>query len=101
MRSNEAPFETEQILWQLFGVKMIAYRRDGDGQFVGTGFLNRILDKLGLFTMLVAQARLYKQYTDLAQWKGKRVANPFAPQVGSRPPDLPRESGKGDAHPIQ
>ena len=85
MPKHGGSFEAGQVLWNLFGVKMIAYRRGCDGQFVGTGFLNPLFDKLGLFTMLFSQARLYKQYTDLARWKGKKVANPFAPPVGSRP----------------
>ena len=85
MPVDEGSFKTEQVLWKLLGVKMIAYRRGSNGQFVGTGLLNPLFDKLGLFTMLVSQARLYKQYTDLALWKGKKVANPFAPPVGSRP----------------
>ena len=85
MPRHGGSFEAEQVLWNLFGVKMIAYKRGRDGQFVGTGFLNPLFDKLGLVTMLVSQARLYKQYTDLARWKGKKVANPFAPPVGSRP----------------
>ena len=78
-------FEAEQVLWKLFGVKMIAYRRDSDGQFVGTGLLNPLFDRLGLFTMFIAQVRFYSQYANLARWKGKKVANPFAPPVGSRP----------------
>ncbi|MGA2977216.1 MAG: radical SAM protein [Spirochaetia bacterium] len=82
---EEGSPEAEQVLWKFLGLKMIAYRREGDGQFVGTGLLNPLFDKLGLFTMLVSQARFYKKYTDLARWRGKRVANPFAPPVGSRP----------------
>lgn len=35
--------------------------------------------------MLLLQANFYKQYEDLGTWKGKRVANSFAPPVGSRP----------------
>jgi len=35
--------------------------------------------------MLILQARFYKQYENLGTWKGKRVANSFAPPVGSRP----------------
>jgi hypothetical protein len=54
MPVDEGSFKTEQVLWKLFGVKMIAYMRDCNGQFVGTGLLNPLFDKLGLFTMLVS-----------------------------------------------
>jgi MoaA/NifB/PqqE/SkfB family radical SAM enzyme len=75
----------EQVLWKFLGANLLGYARNGDGQFVGTGLLNPLVDRLGLITMLVSQARLYGQYDDLARWKGKMVANPFAPPVGSRP----------------
>lgn len=77
--------EEEQVLLKLFGLKLISFKKAPDGTFIGTGFLNPILEKLSLFTMLVVQARFYKQYKNLGRWKGKRVANSFAPPVGSRP----------------
>ena len=77
--------ETERVYWKLFGLKLIGYRRLGDGQIIGTGLLNPIINRLRLFIMLIVQARFYKQYEDLGAWKGKRVANSFAPPVGSRP----------------
>jgi len=77
--------ETEQVYWKLFGVKLISYKRLNDGQITGTGLFNPVLKRLGLFTMLVLQSRFYKKYDDLGRWDGKRVANPFAPPVGSRP----------------
>jgi MoaA/NifB/PqqE/SkfB family radical SAM enzyme len=77
--------ETERIYWKLFGLKLIGYKRLADGQIIGTGLLNPIVHKFRLFMMLVLQARFYKQYEHLGTWKGKRVANSFAPPVGSRP----------------
>jgi MoaA/NifB/PqqE/SkfB family radical SAM enzyme len=77
--------DDEEVFWKLLGVNMVSYARNSEGQFVGTGLLNPLLDKLSLVTMLVSQAKLYSQYDELARWKGKMVANPFAPPVGSRP----------------
>jgi MoaA/NifB/PqqE/SkfB family radical SAM enzyme len=56
-----------------------------DGRIVDTGLLNPIFSRLSLFVMLYLQAGFYKKYRDLGTWKGKRVANPFAPPVGSGP----------------
>ena len=78
-------FEIEKVYWKLFGLKLIAYRRLGDGQILGTGLLNPIIKRFRLLTMLILQARFYRQYEDLGTWNGKRVANTFAPPVGSRP----------------
>jgi MoaA/NifB/PqqE/SkfB family radical SAM enzyme len=78
-------FETERVYWKLFGLKLIAYKRLADGQIIDTGLLNPIVNRFRLFTMLILQARFYKQYENLGTWKGKRVANSFAPPVGSRP----------------
>ena len=33
--------------------------------------------------MLFLQAGLYKKFDNIRKWKGKRVANTFAPPVGS------------------
>jgi MoaA/NifB/PqqE/SkfB family radical SAM enzyme len=78
-------FETERVYWKLFGLKLIAYKRLADGQIIDTGLLNPIINRFRLFTMLFLQARFYKQYENLGTWKGKQVANSFAPPVGSRP----------------
>ena len=77
--------EDERILWSLFGRKLFSFKRLGDGQIIGTGLLNPILEKLSLFTMLIYQSGFYRQYTNLGTWNGKNVAKPFAPPVGSRP----------------
>jgi len=77
--------EDERILWKLFGRNLFSFKRLQDGQIIGTGLLNPVLEKLSLFTMLIYQSGFYKQYKDLGTWNGKRVANPFAPPVGSRP----------------
>jgi MoaA/NifB/PqqE/SkfB family radical SAM enzyme len=78
-------FETERVYWKIFGLKLIAYKRLADGQIIDTGLLNPIINRFRLFTMLFLQARFYKQYENLGTWKGKQVANSFAPPVGSRP----------------
>jgi MoaA/NifB/PqqE/SkfB family radical SAM enzyme len=77
--------EEEKIFWKLFKVKLISFRRMSDGTIIGTGLLNPLIKRLGFFTMILLQARFYKQYENLGEWKGKRVANTFAPPVGSRP----------------
>jgi MoaA/NifB/PqqE/SkfB family radical SAM enzyme len=77
--------ENEKILWQLFGRKLLSYKILDDGRIVDTGLLNPVFGRLRLFMMLYLQAGFYKKYQNLGTWKGKRVANPFAPPVGSRP----------------
>jgi len=77
--------ERERIFWQVFGRKLISFRKLEDGRWVGSGLFNPLFDRLSLFTMLALQARFYARYKSLPQWKGMRVANPFAPPVGSRP----------------
>ncbi len=77
--------ETERVYWKLFGLKLVGYKRLSDGQVIGTGLLNPIIHKFRFFMMLILQGRFYKQYEHLGTWKGKRVANSFAPPVGSRP----------------
>ncbi len=52
---------------------------------MGTGILNPLLEKFRLIPMIFLQANFYKKYDKLGTWKGKRVANTFAPPVGSRP----------------
>jgi len=49
------------------------------------GILNPLVDRLSLLTMIFVQAKFYKRYHNLATWHGKRVANSFAPPIGSRP----------------
>jgi MoaA/NifB/PqqE/SkfB family radical SAM enzyme len=77
--------ERERVFWKLFGRKLISFRKLDDGRYVGSGLLNPLFERLSLFTMLALQARFYAKYKSLPQWKGMRVANPFAPPVGSRP----------------
>jgi MoaA/NifB/PqqE/SkfB family radical SAM enzyme len=76
--------EKETVYWKPFGLKLVSFKTLDDGQIIGTGLLNPIIKKLGFFTMLFLQSNFYKQY-DLGRWNGKRVTNPFAPPVGSRP----------------
>jgi len=80
--------EREQIFWKLFGKKLISFKRSENGELIGTGLLNPLLEKLRLlrlFTMIYLQSNFYKNYSNLGRWKGKIVSNTFAPPVGSRP----------------
>ena len=77
--------EKEQIFLKIFNTKLISFKKLEDGNIIGTGILNPILEKLRLFTMLYLQAGFYRNYNTLGRWKGKLVANTFAPPVGSRP----------------
>jgi radical SAM protein with 4Fe4S-binding SPASM domain len=77
--------DEERVFLKLFGKNLISFKQLSNGAYTGTGFLNPLLNKLSLFTMLFIQAKFYKQYQDLARWEGKKVSNSFAPPVGSRP----------------
>ena len=80
--------EAETVFLKLFGRNLISYKKLENGQVVGSGILNPILDRLRvfrLFLMILLQANFYKQYENIGRWKGKMVANTFAPPVGSRP----------------
>jgi len=77
--------EREQVFWKLFGRNLISFKMLDDGEIIGTGILNPLLKKLRLFAMLYLQAGFYQNYNTLGRWKGKLVANTFAPPVGSRP----------------
>jgi len=77
--------EKEHVYWKFLGIKLISFKRLMDGRIVGTGLLNPLIDRLRLFTMIVLQSKFYKNYKNLGTWHGKRVANTFAPPVGSRP----------------
>ncbi|MFX0032853.1 MAG: radical SAM protein [Candidatus Hodarchaeota archaeon] len=73
----------ERIFWQLFGKRLVSYKQLENGETVGTGFLNPIVDRFRLIIMLIFQAKFYKTY-NLGQWRGHRVANTFSPPIGSR-----------------
>ena len=75
----------EKIYLKLFGKKLVSFVKLNNGEIIGTGLLNPILDKLGFFTMLLMQAKFYRGYKNLGKWKGKRVSNTFAPPIGSGP----------------
>ena len=77
--------DDEQVFLKLFKKKLISFKKLEHGEIVGTGLLNPLIDRFSLFTMLYFQTRFYKKYDNLAKWNGKKVANPFAPPVGSRP----------------
>jgi len=80
--------EEEHVYLKLFGRNLISYKKLDNGQVKGTGILNPILDRFSpyrLLLIMLLQAAFYKQYDNVGKWKGKMVANTFAPPVGSRP----------------
>ncbi|MFW9894424.1 MAG: hypothetical protein ACFFD7_01310, partial [Candidatus Thorarchaeota archaeon] len=79
--------EAEHVFLKFMNVKLISYKKLDNGQIVGSGILNPILDRLKIYRlifMILLQANFYKNY-DIGKWNGKMVANTFAPPVGSRP----------------
>ena len=79
---------TNQVFLKLFGRDLISYKKLENGQVIGSGLLNPIVDRLSIFRllfMIILQANFYKNYDTIGKWKGKMVSNTFAPPVGSRP----------------
>ncbi len=70
---------------KLFGKKLISFKKQEDGEIVGTGLLNPLLEKFRILPMLFLQAQFYRKYDNLGKWHGKMVPNTFAPPVGSLP----------------
>ncbi len=77
------PSELEYLTFR--DIKLISFKKKANGEIIGTGILNPLLEKFRLLPMLFLQANFYRKYDNLGTWKGKRVANTFAPPVGSRP----------------
>jgi len=73
----------ERVYLKIGNTKLISFKKLEDGRIKGTGILNPLLDKFRLFTMLYLQSKLYKNYNNLARYKGMMVTNTFAPPVGS------------------
>jgi hypothetical protein len=71
----------EKTYLKLFGKNLISFKKLPTGEIIGTGLLNPLIEKLGLLTMFLIQARFYNNYRQLGKWNGKRVANTFAPPV--------------------
>jgi len=79
--------EREQVFWKLFGRNLISFKRLDNDKFIGTGLLNPLFEKLRLMRLIsffYFQGKLYNN-SNLGRWKGKIVANTYAPPVGSRP----------------
>ncbi|MFX1469614.1 MAG: radical SAM/SPASM domain-containing protein [Promethearchaeota archaeon] len=79
--------EIEQVFLKLFGRNLISYKKLENGQVVGSGILNPLLDRLSIYRlifMILLQSNFYKNM-EVGRWKGKIVSNTFAPPVGSRP----------------
>jgi len=75
----------EKTYLKLFGKNLISFKKLPTGEIIGTGLLNPLIEKLGLLTMVLIQAKFYTGYRQLGKWRGKKVANTFAPPVGSGP----------------
>ena len=75
--------ERELIIWRLFGKRLVSYKENENGDIVGTGFLNPIVDRFRLIIMIIFQSKYFSNY-NLGKWHGKRVTNTFAPPLGSR-----------------
>lgn len=75
----------ERVFLRFLGKKLLSFKKLDTGEVIGTGLLNPIFDKLRFIIMILIQAQFYRQYTNLGQWRGKKVANTFAPPVGSHP----------------
>lgn len=75
----------ERVFLKFLGKKLLSFKKLDTGEVIGTGLLNPIFDKLRFIIMILIQIQFYRQYTDLGQWRGKKVANTFAPPVGSHP----------------
>lgn len=78
-------FEIEKVYWLALWFETDRLQATPGWSDYRLGLFNPIVNKFRLLTMLILQARFYKQYENLGTWKGKRVANSFAPPVGSRP----------------
>ncbi len=75
----------ERTLLKFFGKKLVSFKKLDTGEVIGTGLLNPLFDKLRFLIMILIQGQFYGQYRNLGKWRGKRVANTFAPPVGSHP----------------
>ncbi|HUW89094.1 MAG TPA: radical SAM protein [Candidatus Nanopelagicaceae bacterium] len=77
--------EREKVFLKLFGRNLISFKKLETGEIIGTGILNPVLDKFSFLSMIIVQINFYRGYANLGKWRGKRVANTFAPPVGSGP----------------
>jgi MoaA/NifB/PqqE/SkfB family radical SAM enzyme len=75
--------QQERIYLKLFGKNLISFKKLDDGKIIGTGILNPLIQRLNLLTMFLIQFKFFRGYKNLGKWKGKRVANTFAPPIGS------------------
>jgi MoaA/NifB/PqqE/SkfB family radical SAM enzyme len=71
-------------IWRPFGVKLLGFETSDevDGEIKFTGLLKPIVAVMKLPIAMYLQSQLYSKY-DLGMWEGRRIANPFAPPVGS------------------
>ncbi|MGM0468294.1 MAG: radical SAM protein [Promethearchaeati archaeon] len=73
----------EKVIWKFFGKKLLSYKKLDSGEIIDTGLLNPLVNKFKLIMMTLAEASFYRKYKNMDKWRGHRVANTFAPPVGS------------------
>lgn len=75
--------QQEKIYLKLFGKNLISFKKLDTGEIIGTGLLNPLISRFNLLTMFLIQFKFFQGYKNLGTWKGNRVANTFAPPIGS------------------
>ena len=72
-------------IWKFFGINLLGLKvsEEGEGRVRWTGILAPLSYLFKLPVIMYLQPKLYTKY-NVATWKGRRVASPFAPPVGSR-----------------
>ena len=75
----------ERTLLSFFGRKLVSFKKLDTGEIIGTGLLNPLFEKLRFLIIILIQTQFYGKYRNIGKWRGKRVANTFAPPVGSHP----------------
>ena len=51
----------ERIFWQLFGKRLLSYKKLENGEVIGTGFLNPIIDRFRLIIMIIFQGTYWNK----------------------------------------
>ena len=71
-------------IWKPFGIRLLGFEISDEieGEVKFTGLLKPIAAAMKLPIAMYLQSQLYSKY-DLGTWEGRKVANPFAPPVGS------------------
>lgn len=68
--------ERELIIWRLFGKRLVSYKENENGDVVGTGFFNPIVDRFRLIIMLIFQTKYFNNY-NLGKYSSKLTLTYF------------------------